>query len=65
MIAKIRAIFTTPSGISLIGLFIYFGLKGIESHFTGSVGADIGMIVSALGVIFHPVDMTGGYVIKR
>ena len=61
---KLTAIFTTGSGLSLVALFIWGGLGAIQGHFTGNVYADIGWVVSLLGMIFHPTNMVAGKSIK-
>lgn len=62
---KIKAIFTTPSGLALVATFIVAGLTAIQSHFTGSVSADIGVVISIIGMIFHPTELVGGRSVKK
>jgi hypothetical protein len=57
---KLTAWFTTGSGLSLVVMFVLAGLRAIQTHFTGSANADIGLVISVLGLIFHPTDMVGG-----
>ena len=57
---QLRAIFTTGSGLSLVLIFVWAGLSAIQSHFTGNISADVGIIVSLLGMILHPTNMVGG-----
>lgn len=65
MIAKIRAWLGSPTGWSLIILFIYSGLKAIQTHFTGSAADDIGVVLTVIGLVWHPTDMTSGRVISN
>ncbi len=62
---KLTAIFSNGSGWALVLTFIYFGLKSIQTHFTGSVSSDIGVIIAILGMILHPTEMVGGKSISR
>lgn len=55
---KITALLTTPSGLALILTFLTAGFTAIAGHNT--VLTDIVMILSALGGVFHPVNMVGG-----
>lgn len=57
---KLTAIFTTGSGLTLVLLFIGTGLTAIQSHFTGNIYADIGVVVSIIGLLSHPTNMTAG-----
>lgn len=61
---KIASWFTTGSGLALIATFIIAGLTAIQSH-AGSYSADIGLIVSILGLITHPTNMVAGRAIPK
>jgi hypothetical protein len=60
MTAKLSAWFTTGSGLTLVLLFLGAGLTAIQTHFTGSVAADIGTVVAIIGLIAHPTNMVAG-----
>ncbi len=62
---KIRALFFTGSGLALVATFIIAGLTAIQSHFTGNVSADIGLVISVLGLIYHPTAMSAGRSISK
>jgi len=62
---KLASWFTTPSGLALVATFLIAGLQAIQSHFTGNVGADIGIVISVLGLIFHPTNMVAGKSVNR
>ncbi len=57
---KLKALFTTGSGLTLVVLFVYGGLEAISTHLTGSAGADIVALLSLIGVLFHPTNMVAG-----
>lgn len=60
MQAKLLSWFTSGSGWALVLLFIGAGLTAIQTHFTGSVAADIGTVVAIIGLIAHPTNMVAG-----
>lgn len=62
---KLTAIFTTGSGLTLVLLFLGTGLAAIQSNFTGNAYADIGVIVSIIGILSHPVNMSAGRSLPR
>lgn len=56
---KLTAIFTTPSGWALIIAFLLGGFTAIKGN-GGNLIADIITVLSALGAIYHPTNMTAG-----
>lgn len=59
MTDKIKALFTTATGLShvlvfLIGLFTYLGTHGVVW------GAGVVTILTAIGMVFFPTEMIGG-----
>lgn len=56
---KIKALFTTASGWSLIISFLLAGFTAISSH-GGSVTSDIIVALTFLGGMLHPTDMSAG-----
>lgn len=62
---KLASWFTTGSGLALVATFILAGLTAIQSHFTGNVSADIGVIISVIGLLAHPVEMRAGHSVSQ
>lgn len=62
---KLTAIFTTPSGLALVATFLIAGLTAVQTNFTGNVAADIGLIISILGLLAHPTNMVAGRSVSK
>ena len=63
MQAKILAIFTTPSGLTLLLAFLIAGFTALAQGGQGWA-ADVVTILTAVGVVFHPTAMIAGRSVK-
>ncbi len=62
---KLRAIITSPTSLSIIGVFILSGLEAIIPQLQGNVLTIVKEVVLILGVIFHPTNMVAGRSIPK
>ncbi len=62
---KLRAIITSPTSLSIIGVFVLGGLQAIIPQLQGNVLTLVKDAILLLGLIYHPTDMVAGRSIPK